>query len=255
MLLWDGEANGKLLGEFGNGKGQVCWYAEMSGDGDTVAAGFGDVVLRLWSASKNKVTELATLDGIVGSLGFSADGSVLFTGNCGDNTVRLWDVAARKQIAAGKTKKSATWMVAVSPQGTRGVSGSADKLVHVWDTHAGKEIGALEGHTGKILGLAFHPDGTRVASASQDKTARLWDVEGGKEIAVLDGHKKQVLAVAFSRDSVRVFRADTGELESTLLMGDHKGAALAFGVSNDEVVVGCEGGEILAIACATSLTS
>jgi WD40 repeat protein len=258
VLLWDGKTNGALLGEFGTSSGVVCWYAEMSPDGDTVAAGFGDCSLRLWSVAKKTVTTLAKLDGIVASLSWSADGNYLFAGNCGDSTVRLFDVPTQAIVASGKTKKSATWMVALSADGSRGVSGSADKLVHVWSAREGKETAALAGHTGKILGLAFFPDGRRVASASQDKTARLWDLDRGAEIAVLDGHKKQVSSVAVSSDgariatlsldTIRVWEAASAKLVTTLSLGDKRSESLAFSPAGDEVITGCQDGDIIAIS-------
>ena len=78
------------------------------------------------------------------------------------------------------TKKSATWFTALSPDGTRAVSGAGDKLVHRWDAQRCQEIGALVGHTGKILSLKFFPDGKRVVSAFQDKSLRIWNVESQK---------------------------------------------------------------------------
>lgn len=254
--MWNPES-GQLVCEFGNGEGQVCWYAEPSPDGDSIAAGFGDCILRLHTVSTGQTRELARLSGIVASLGFSADGRYLFTGDCTENMVRLWDVRSGEVVAAGKTKKSGGWKVALSPDGTRGVSGAADKLVHVWDTHAGKEVGALEGHTGRILELAFHPSGRSVLSASQDKTARIWDLETGASTAVLEGHRKQVLGARFSPDgracatltseAVRVFDTTSGELMNTLRLGDRLGVSLAYAVDGSAVLVGCEKGEVVRI--------
>ena len=104
------------------------------------------------------------------SLTFTADGR-LFTGNCGDNTVRLWDPARAVPVASGRTKKSGAWFVAVAPDGKRGFSGAADKLVHVWDLEGPREPDPLAGHTGHILGLDISADGRVLASASQDRSA------------------------------------------------------------------------------------
>lgn len=251
VRLWD--AQGKPLGAFGTGTGCVCWYAEMSPDGDTVAAGFGNLSLGFWKVKANTSEFVPTPGGIIASLGFSADGKRLFTGNCGDSTVRLWDVAKRSELAAGKTKKSATWFVALSPDGELGASGSADKLVHLWDTARCTEREPLAGHGGKVLFLRFSPDGKTLASASQDKTARLWDLKRGTS-RVLEGHRKQVTCVAFfpkgervattSGDgTVRVWSTKDGKELACVALGDTKADAVAV-TDSGEVLAGCQDGKV-----------
>jgi WD40 repeat protein len=209
VVVWK---DGKRAAGFGGPRG-VCWMGAMSKNG-TVAAGFGDCTIQLWDGKKQK--QLAQLGGIVASLAWSADGKKLLTGNCGDNTIRLWQDG--KEIWSGKTKKSGTWFVALSADGKRALSGAGDKLIHVWDVGKG-EREPLSGHTGKILGLAMV--GNRAASASQDRTARVWNLAKSTSIA-LQGHKKQVLGVAFSSDgdqiatvsgdrTLRIWDANSGE--------------------------------------------
>ncbi|MFT3837301.1 MAG: hypothetical protein QM723_09935 [Myxococcaceae bacterium] len=206
VRVWSPE--GKELAHFANtqGYGSVCWQGALSSRG-VVAAGFGNLELWMWSLKSKKGRAVAKLGGIVASLCWSADGRRLFTGNCGDNIVRLWSDEGELLAESSKTKKSATWMVALTPDGKTGFSGSGDKLVHVWDATKCVETGALVGHTGKILGLCVSNDGKRLASASQDRTARVWDLKKGKCIATLEGHRKQVAAVAFSPDGKRVATA------------------------------------------------
>lgn len=251
VRLWN--TKGKELGSFGTGTGCVCWYAEMSPDGDTVAAGFGNLTLGFWRMKKDSTEFIPTPGGIIASLGFSADGQRLFTGNCGDNTVRTWDVAKRTELAAGKTKKSGTWFVALSPDGKRGASGSADKLVHLWDAAKCTELEPLAGHTGKILCLRFSPDGRTLASASQDKTVRLWNLKSGTS-RVCEGHRKQVTAVAFfpkgdrvastaGDGTVRVWSAKDGRELACIALGDTKADAVAVTDAGD-VLAGCQDGKV-----------
>lgn len=248
---------GKRLGGFGTGTGCICWYAEMSPDGGTVAAGFGDCTLRLWDVATDKTRTLGTLGGIVASLKWSKDGKRLFTGNCGDNTVRLWDIASGTVIAQGKTKKSATMFVALAPDAKRAVSGAGDKLIHVWQPAKGEEVGTLAGHTGKILGLRFSPDGRRLASASQDRTVRLWDVAKSAEIAVLEGHRKQVSCVAFfpAGDAVASTSSD-GTIRVWTMKGKEVRAispgataqSIAITADGSELIAGCDDGVVLGFA-------
>jgi WD40 repeat protein len=248
VRLWD--PVGKELGSFKSSNPCVCWYGEMSSKG-VVATAFGDGTLQMWEPAKKTHRTVATLGGIVASVAWSKDGERLFTGNCGDKTVRYWS-AQGELIAEGKTKKSATWFVALTPDGRTGLSGSGDKLVHVWDATACRETGTLAGHDGKILQLAVAGDGDIVASASQDRTARVWDLQTGQTVTVFDGHRKQVVWVAFepgggrvatasSDRTVRIWSATSGK-ELMKLPFDAAPAAVAWG---KELYVAC-GKDLLA---------
>ncbi len=236
LRLWD--PKGEQLAHFNPSNPGVCWYGEMSAKG-VVATGFGDRTLRFWDPQKQTRRTVATLGGIVASVAWSMDGERLFTGNCGEKKVRLWS-AGGEVISEGKTKKSATWFVALTPDGRTGLSGSGDKLVHVWDATTCRETGALAGHSGKILQIAVAGDGRRAASASQDRTARIWDLQTGQTIAVLAGHRKQVVAVAFepggdrmatasSDRTVRIWSATSGQELLELQFGNAELAAVAWG--------------------------
>lgn len=246
VSLWNA-SDGARIGSFGTDTGVVCWLAAQSSRGE-VAAGFGDLSLRLWNPATNRQRTLGTTGGIIASLAWSADGRWLFTGNCGDNTVRLWDVDSGAIVASATTRKSATWQVAMSPDASRAVSGSGDKGVHVWEPRTGKSLGVLEGHTGKILWLSFLPGGRRVISASQDKSLRLWDLETMKELVVLGGHTKQVSCVAVSPDgtlaascasdgTVRLWNPTSGACERTFSHAGLIPSALEFSADGKELFV------------------
>lgn len=229
--------------------GSVCWYAEASCDG-AVAAGFGDLKVRIWEAGAQEPRVFGPLGGIVASLAWSADGKLLFTGNCGDNTVRLWDMTRGEVVAQGKTKSSGTWFVAMSHDAKRAVSGAGDKSIHVWAPREGRELATLTGHTGKINGLALFPDDRRLLSASQDKTARIWDLDAGKELFVLAGHTKEVKAIAVAPDGAQVATSSTdgtlrfwdaasGAPIGVLQTGATHGHSLAYSANGTELFVGC----------------
>ncbi|OAX36629.1 hypothetical protein K503DRAFT_744077 [Rhizopogon vinicolor AM-OR11-026] len=51
--------------------------------------------------------------------------------------------------------------VAISPDGTRIVSGSAARTIRVWDADTGKPLGApLQGHTDGVSSITISLDGT-----------------------------------------------------------------------------------------------
>jgi hypothetical protein len=102
--------------------------------------------------------------------------------------------------------------VAVTPDGTRIVTGSADRIARVWDASTGAELHQLNGHSGYIWSVAVTPDGSRIVTGSADKTARVWDASTGAELLQLKDHGGIVFSVAITPDGSRVV---TGAADNT----------------------------------------
>ncbi|HUR55299.1 MAG TPA: WD40 repeat domain-containing protein, partial [Gemmataceae bacterium] len=88
--------------------------------------------------------------------------------------------------------------IAVSPDGTRAVSGGADKGLRVWDLTTRRELRCIPGHRDRVACLAFSPDGRRVLSSSLDQTVRLWDIDAGLDVKCFDRQTNR--SAAFSPD-------------------------------------------------------
>ena len=132
--------------------------------------------------------------GPVNATAFSPDGRRLAVS--GVAGIRVWDLAAAKEVAAHVGHPGVTRLV-FSPDGERLVSAGQDGFVRVWG--AAGELAAFRGHGGKVLSLGFAADGVRVAAGGQDGTVRVFNTLDPSEGRAYPG---------FGQFAVRALSAD-----------------------------------------------
>jgi WD40 repeat protein len=194
-------------------KGQIAVLL-FTPDGSLFAAGESGAVYS-WDAGHDN--EPKRLDGCadwVTHLSLTPDGMALATsGN--DWTVRVWDLATRKELRSVAGRTSACF----SPDGKLLATAARTHAIELLDATTLEFRRRLDGHTDTPDGLSFSADGRLLASCGKDGGLRVWDASRGHLLAVPRGHKGRAWSVALSSDG------------KTLAAGDEDGKLLLWDLS------------------------
>jgi WD40 repeat protein len=189
VTLWD-VATGHERANLTEHQGPI-WSVAFSPDGRRLAAASGRLPavadpagggqvgeIRLWDLSGRRPKPRVSLVGHgygIASIAFSPDGTTLASGGF-DQAVKLWGLAAGRELATLHGHEGWVVAVAFSPDGSVLATGSHDQTIKLWDAATGQSLATLRGHTGNVYTVAFSPDGSLLASGSLDGTVRLWDL-------------------------------------------------------------------------------
>jgi len=135
----------------------------------------------------------------VQAVAFSDDGRFFATG-ANDETLRLWDLATRKEIREFIGHRHFVDSVAFAPDGKHLVSGAMDNTIRLWDMASGELVKTYEHDENWVRTLAVSRDSRLIASGNEKGIVELFDYASGAWLKNLAGHGGAVTAVAFSPD-------------------------------------------------------
>lgn len=235
LRLWEA-ATGKLVRHMPV-PGRYVEALALAPDGQTLATGGRDKMVRLWDATTGKEVQAFKHEGTLRAVAFSPDGKLLASGDLQLN-IHVWDLAAKKELHKIKIQATFTDRLALafSPDSKTLACGGAlnadwphgipstdpyglvpvlDKgyPIVLWDASTGKETGRLDGPYSRIRSIAYAADGKTLAAASSDGRITLWDVASGKERLSLAGHPDNIDS-SFRSSPAIAFAADGQTLAS-----------------------------------------
>ncbi len=143
----------------------------------------------------------------VNVLAYSPNGKAIACGH-DDNTIRLYDILTKTEIAVLKGHQERINTITYSPDSSKLVSGSADNTIRFWDVNKKKELFKLTGYKSQIVELTFSPDGKILASSGYDGSIRFLDPNSGRELKIFTtGHISSTIGLAFTEDNKMLFSA------------------------------------------------
>lgn len=125
--------------------------------------------------------------GLVSSLCFSPDGSLLASGSY-DSIVILWKINDGS-VVHHLNHKDRVAAVAFSPDGNIVVSAGTDKTIKLWDVNTGERLKTFTGHTSRIHSVSFDLSGSILVSGG-DNELIIWDADTGKIKNLIVGDDK-----------------------------------------------------------------
>lgn len=140
---------------------------------------------------------LAVNNGVVQSLAFSPDGSMLAVS--GGYTITLWDPATQRVLFPLTGHLTNAGLVRFSPDGKTLVCVAAGEVV-LWDP-AARTYTATLADTGSVHAVGFNASGAVVAAGYADNAVRVWPLRDPGPPETYASHTDQVTCLAFDPQS------------------------------------------------------
>ncbi|MUG91363.1 hypothetical protein F7734_02205 [Scytonema sp. UIC 10036] len=196
----------------------------FSPDGQHIATGGLDGVVKIWYRNGQALFTLTGHSDRIWSLAYSPDGALLASASA-DGTIKLWQ-ADGTVLRTLKGHTWGVWQIRFSPDGKLIASAGLDGKINLW----GSDGTLLKTFTEKVAmsGVAFSPDGQILASGGNDGIIRLRQLNGTLLATFPTIGRTAIQRLVFSPDGQIIAAAkDNGDLE--LWQPDGKLLAILIG--------------------------
>ncbi|MCH7586829.1 MAG: hypothetical protein IIC78_02150 [Chloroflexi bacterium] len=242
--------------------GDPFWIRKFSSGGEYLALGTVEGPVFLFDRKRGETRTLSGPQLPIASLAFSADGSTLVGGGCGQGNLStgicsqgeiwFWDLATGEANGPplGGHEQGING-VALSSDGRTLVSGDGDGKILVWDLETGLPNGVSIMIEAGLIGMALSPEGNVLATYSNGPLIFLWDLSTGNQIGrPLADPGGIVSEIAFSPDGSIMASVNAGnqvtlwDISSGRVIGDPLGGhtddviSLAFSTDGKMLATG-----------------
>lgn len=229
-----------LLGKLRGHSGSV-YSAVYSMNGDHLASGGSDGIIRLWdTVSGSVVLRLEGHHKAITSLSFSLDSRGLASGS-EDCSVRVWDLACGTCLnyfpGYGDRVLSVQFCPHQFDEKILLASSSGSGQLIVWDLASGEVVvNAAEEACSPVYTVAFSQDGETILSGTDDGTIFVWETNTGLLKSGYRQHEERINILAFSTDGTKFISGSNDKtavlwefpsMNAMLLLAGHRGPVLS----------------------------
>ena len=203
----------------------IAW----SGDGARLASAGTDLKIKIWDARDFDLLETHDIfpEGFAPKGEFfdpfevprrflwTKDGAAfVLTGHARDDSNYIYvrrPGDSERPLIRIRAHETAIQDIALSPDGTRLLSGSGDKTAKIWNLDGRGKPMVLKGHKGWVMAVAWSATGNFVVSGSNNREVFVWDVRDPQNPLIRDvmsGHTAGITSVDWSPDGLSIATSD-----------------------------------------------
>ncbi|MCE9610702.1 MAG: TIR domain-containing protein [Chthoniobacter sp.] len=209
----------KRLFCFTDANGSVT-AASFSPDGKRLIASSKDSNIYIWDLATGRLEKkLRGHKSFVNGVLILPDGKrmVSWSGG-GENAVMLWDYDPDDFGVTIAKHTSGVRSLAISHDGTFGLSGFATGNLRFFKTKDWEGRGRISAHASAVNSVQITSDGRFGFTGSDDMTTRIWDLDSGDCFGTLEGHTGWVTAIALAPDDLLL--ASISSVDATVRLWD-----------------------------------
>jgi WD40 repeat protein len=174
------------------GHQSAVWAVAVSPDGNLLASGGDDKMVKLWDLKTGMLSRTLTHTGKVHSLAFSPDARMLASGSGGHvepnndyGELRVWEISTgtlrgKLHMDHIKSLGGLVHSVAFSPDGKTLAFVVGDDTLRLWDVAQWRLRQTMRSPRKGLRAVAFSPDGAWLAAGGKWCTLQLWDIRKGR---------------------------------------------------------------------------